>query len=61
MAKGDVIKQSRELIEGVRELLSLSSTAAAAALLRHFKVTNSTLCVCNCVLCTVYCVLCTVY
>lgn len=37
MAKPDVIKMSRELIEGVRELLSLSSTAAAAALLRHFK------------------------
>ncbi len=37
MAKKDVIQQSRELIEGVREVLSLSSSAAAAALLRHFK------------------------
>ena len=37
MAKNDVIKQSRDLIDGVRELLSLSSAAAAAALLRHFK------------------------
>ena len=37
MAKQDVINQSKELIEGVRELLSLSSSAAAAALLRHFK------------------------
>lgn len=37
MAKEDVINQSKEMIDGVRELLSLSSSAAAAALLRHFK------------------------
>lgn len=37
LSKPDVIAQSRDLIEGVRELLGLSSSAAAAALLRYFK------------------------